>query len=216
MKDFFKAKIKMQKKYQEQLRYPKGDMGRVVGGHMFEGNADIIERIIQEIQSQNDMTIIDVGVGPGYSLKLLSERFPNADIIGIDPFDEMLAYATKNVLNSIDSSKVRVLKGQTPNLPLKNDTADYVLLINMVYFWENPINEFKDIKRTLKSQGKLLLYFTGPEGIAETIEDEGVFYKHSEEEIIGLLRNAGFVQIKSVQYRRKLGQIGYIISATKE
>lgn len=216
MKDFFRTKTKMKKDYQEQLRLPSGKMGQVIGGHMYKGNADIIERIIQEIQPQNDLTIIDVGVGPGYSLKLLSNKFPNADIIGIDPSDEMLDYTTKNVLNSIDSSKVRVLKGETPNLPLRNDTADYVLLINMVYFWENPTSEFKDINKILKSQGKLLIYFTGPEGIEETIEEEGVFYKHTEKEMIEFLSQAGFTQINSAKYRRKLGQIGYIITATKK
>ncbi len=49
--------------------------------------------LVNRIDFNNPQKIIDVGCGPGNSTQVLSERFPNAEILGIDNSENMIASA---------------------------------------------------------------------------------------------------------------------------
>lgn len=55
-------------------------------------SVDLVNRI--NVDSPNK--IIDIGCGPGNSTNVLYNKFPNADILGVDYSDDMLRKATEN------------------------------------------------------------------------------------------------------------------------
>lgn len=49
--------------------------------------------LVEKINTENPKNIIDIGCGPGNSTKILSDRFPNAHIIGADNSSDMIENA---------------------------------------------------------------------------------------------------------------------------
>ena len=52
--------------------------------------------LVKRIDIVNPKKIIDIGCGPGNSTKVLADRFPNAEILGVDYSDDMLKKAKLN------------------------------------------------------------------------------------------------------------------------
>jgi trans-aconitate 2-methyltransferase len=55
--------------------------------------------LVSRIEIVNPSSIIDIGCGPGNSTQALFERWPNADIIGLDHSQEMIAKAKSDYPN---------------------------------------------------------------------------------------------------------------------
>lgn len=55
--------------------------------------------LVNRIQLENPSKIIDIGCGPGNSTQVLAARFPNAQILGIDSSENMIATARKQYPN---------------------------------------------------------------------------------------------------------------------
>ncbi|NIV10625.1 MAG: methyltransferase domain-containing protein, partial [Aliifodinibius sp.] len=69
-------------------------------------------------------TILEVGCGTGKNLIYLKQRFPDADITGIDLSTDMIGKAQKNITTpSISLKKMRYGSGK-----LKEETYDLILL----------------------------------------------------------------------------------------
>ncbi len=52
--------------------------------------------LINRIHINNPQTIVDIGCGPGNSTAMLRERWPSAEIVGIDSSEQMIQKATEN------------------------------------------------------------------------------------------------------------------------
>jgi trans-aconitate 2-methyltransferase len=53
--------------------------------------------LLAEVHLTNPKRVIDLGCGPGNSTELLAERFPEAEVIGVDSSPEMLVAARKRL-----------------------------------------------------------------------------------------------------------------------
>ncbi|HEY0287443.1 MAG TPA: trans-aconitate 2-methyltransferase [Pseudomonas sp.] len=56
-----------------------------------------VRDLIAAIATQNVQTAIDLGCGPGNSTQVLAERFPDANVTGMDSSDDMLASARERL-----------------------------------------------------------------------------------------------------------------------
>jgi len=131
-------------------------------------------------------TGIEIGVGTG--------RFAHHFDIkhGVEPSENMAQIA--------EQRGVEVIRAVAENLPIKNESFDFALLVTTVCFLNDIPKAFSEIRRILKPKGEIILAIIDKNSVLgkkyEKGKAENKFYKdahfHSTEEITELVKQAGF------------------------
>lgn len=174
------------------LRKPSGEYALEIARLMANHNAFMNTFTHQAIQLKNDDCLLEMGIGNGAFLKSLQEKIGNGKLIGIDYSEAMVLEAQKLNVEIIQKNHVEIHHAFIDNMPFENVFFDKIITVNTVYFWDNPIDYLKEIKRVLKVGGKLAIGFR-PKHIIEKIPfaQQG-FTFYSIEELVNLLTENGF------------------------
>jgi trans-aconitate 2-methyltransferase len=99
---------------------------------------------------------LDVGTGTGAAAKALAERYPEAEVVGIDLSPRMLAEADARLLDE-QRGRVRFQVADAAALPFEDGAFELVTLANMIPF-------FAELARVTAPGGHVVLSFSrGPE-----------------------------------------------------
>jgi SAM-dependent methyltransferase len=129
---------------------------------------------------------VEIGVGSGLFASALGITK------GCDPSSIMRTKAIERGINAIE--------GIAENLPYKNESFDYALMVTTICFVDDPQQSIREIHRILKPHGELIIGFvdkTSPVG-REYLKnkEKSIFYKDavffSTEEIYQFSRDNGF------------------------
>lgn len=97
--------------------------------------------------------VLDVGTGTGLLAALAAERFPDAEVVGVDLSPRMIEVAQRNH----GSERIRFEVADASALPFTDGAFDLAVLLNMIPF-------AGELARVLEPQGKLAILFSrGPE-----------------------------------------------------
>lgn len=150
--------------------------------------------IIKELDLPNKSIIVDIGIGTGIFSENFLNQLPNSKGFGFDISKEMINWIKENRLPSLNG-RLDVSIMNENELPLDENTADFIFMITVHHELENPVNLLKDVKRVLKSNGKLL--------ICDWKEGAHNHYV-SKESILNDLKMASFNNIKELPNSNKL------------
>jgi ubiquinone/menaquinone biosynthesis C-methylase UbiE len=95
--------------------------------------------------------IIDVGCGTGRLLRAVSVRWPEAQLFGVDPAEQMVSEAKK--LHSNATFKL----ASAESLPFPDRTADIVLSSLSFHHWASQAKGLQEIARVLRPGGLFCL-----------------------------------------------------------
>jgi SAM-dependent methyltransferase len=98
-------------------------------------------------------SVLDVGTGTGAAARLAGERYPEADVVGVDVAGRMVDEAKRLT----DSPRVTYKTADAERLPFDDASFDLVTLNNMIPF-------FGELARVLSPNGHLVVAFTGGSG----------------------------------------------------
>lgn len=183
-------------------RNPKGFWGKMMIRSMNKGHYGVTGWGLEHIEIKDDFTILDVGCGGGKTVFRLSEAVPNGKIYGIDYSEVAVKKSKKLNKRGIKNKKVQIDNSSVSNLPYNDNMFDLVTAVETYYFWPDKINDLKEIYRTLKSKGKLLLIFemlqkeNEPDKWAE-VEKLAEIKAPTESEIRENLIKAGFNNVQT-------------------
>jgi SAM-dependent methyltransferase len=100
--------------------------------------------------------VLDVGTGTGAAALAAARRFPEAQVVGADLSQAMVAQARANTPTEL-AQRVRFEAADAAKLPFEDGSFDLVLLANMIPF-------FDELARVVAPGGKLIFAFSsGPE-----------------------------------------------------
>ncbi len=136
---------------------------------------------------------VEIGIGTGrFALPLGIRR-------GIEPSPKMAMIAMKKGLE--------VIPGIAEEIPLPDESVDFVLMVTTICFIDDPLQALKEIYRILKPDGTVIVGFVDRDTPLGDYylehRQESRFYApatfFSAGEVSGLLHEAGFDELKAVQ-----------------
>lgn len=120
------------------------------------------EALLQTIRGNPDH-IIDLGCGTGYHSKQLQQRYPDAQLLGIDLSTGMLSCAKSKYSNE----SMGWICGDAESLPIQSSSQSLVFS-NFALQWCDQLEKLAaEIYRVLEPQGQLILAVPGPRTLIE-------------------------------------------------
>ena len=96
---------------------------------------------------------LDLGTGTGGAAFAIAHRFPEAEVIGVDLAQQMIAQARGKLTDDL-AGRVRFEVADAARLPYAGESFDHVGLSNMIPF-------FDELERVLAPGGSLIVAFSG-------------------------------------------------------
>lgn len=121
------------------------DAMRPPGGHM------VVEQAIDAMPPPR--RALDLGTGTGAGAFALAERFPDAEVVGVDLASAMVEEARRKTPPEL-AGRVRFEQGDASRLPFPDGSFELVTLLNMIPF-------FDELARVVAPGGGLVLAFSG-------------------------------------------------------
>ena len=100
--------------------------------------------------------VLDLGTGTGVGARFLADRYPEAEVVGVDLAPAMIEQARK-LLPSDLAARVRFEVADATALPFSDGKFDLIVLLNMIPF-------FDELARVAAPRGAVVIAFgAGPE-----------------------------------------------------
>lgn len=171
----------------------------VGGAH--PGGIELTKKIVGTKNIDNNSRILDIGCGTGQTAAYLANEY-SAIVTGIDIHPIMIEKAKKRMKK--EHLPVEILQCSIENVPLQDDTFDFVLSESVLSFADKP-TALSEIYRLLKDDGQLIsIEFTINKPLETAIANKiKQFYGFEsllmEQDWIRYFKQAGFTTIQIEQ-----------------
>ena len=150
---------------------------------------------------------VEIGVGSGLFAEPLGIK------TGIEPSETMREKAKERGIHVVD--------GVAENLPWKDNSIDYVLMVTTICFVDDVKKSLSEVYRVLQNNGSFIIAFVDKNSsigqFYQNNKEESLFYKDatffSTEELYEYLKEAGF-SIKNTQ-QTIFGKINEVVEVQK-
>lgn len=112
-----------------------------------------IEIIEKELNLKDPTNLVDYGAGTGFFTAEIAELYPKARIFALDIESQMVDYINEN----IDTTNIFPLEIEDNQMPFTENDIDAVWSIAVYHEMKNPEKWLRNVYRTLKPGGKLLI-----------------------------------------------------------
>lgn len=177
---------------------PSGWVGRVVGEIMARETTAENTLALQHLDPQPNDSVLEIGFGHGRVIAELARRCPTGFIQGIDTSATMLRMASQLNGGAMAAGRVRLDLGDSLSLPYPVHSFDCVLSVHTLYFWREPLEHLREIRRVVKPTGKLVLGFKPDSEDARRAFPPPIYTFRAQEEVHDLLAASGFSGIKTI------------------
>lgn len=143
----------------KQFGKPTGVLGKFAGHYMALNNLKRSNWTIEKLNFKPTDTILEIGYGPGVTLKKIAEKLTTGYISGIDHSSIMMQQAIKRNKENIKNNKVDLRCGTINETNYPKEYFDIIYGSNVHFFWNEPVEEFKRLNNFLKDSGRLIFVF---------------------------------------------------------
>jgi ubiquinone/menaquinone biosynthesis C-methylase UbiE len=186
---------------------------------LFGGDA-ARETLLEQAAIRPTDRVFDLGCGTGTFDIVIKQRFPQVELVCIDPDPKALARARKKASRA--GVVIQFEQGFGDQLPYPEGSFDRA--ISSFVFHHVPAEErektLREVRRVLKPGGEFhLADFEGPEDqkqgfISHLLHSHAHLKENSAAKVIGVMKAAGFSDVAKVGRRKKLfGAVAYYRAA---
>jgi ubiquinone/menaquinone biosynthesis C-methylase UbiE len=165
---------------------PQGVLGSLGGIIMARMNADCGAWVCEVLEIGPSDRVLEVGFGPGVVIQRVLKLAPAGNVAGIDQSREMVEQARARNATAIQSGRADLRHGSVESLPFEDNSFDKALAINSMQVWPDAVAGLREIRRVMKSGGRIALGFTRysgqpNQGLIETLTLAGFTKAHMAE-----------------------------------
>lgn len=142
-----------------QLRRPYGLLARLAGNKMNETNSFLHDFTVETLKLQDNEEILEIGFGNGKFFEKMLSKAENLKVVGIELSSKMLKIAKRINSTSVRLGKLDLQLGNSNKMPFPDNSFDKVFCTNVIYFWDEPCRDLKEIYRVLRPGGKFYASF---------------------------------------------------------
>ncbi len=141
----------------KQLKNPTGIFANKVAAGMNVSNKNLYDLTFSNLELSDGEMVLEIGFGNGYFFEQLSRKNRNVKLFGAEISKEMISQCSKLNYKLIADQKLDVKLFSGSTLPYENKMFDKAIAINLIYFWQNPADNIKELNRVLRNDGELLV-----------------------------------------------------------
>ncbi|MCY7732904.1 class I SAM-dependent methyltransferase [Bacillus safensis] len=188
---------------------PKGWLGSIAGLIMANENKALNQWAICHLDLTDGENILEIGYGPGYSIKHMLKHYQNLHIDGLDASSTMQEQAQSRVSKRAKDKQVRLYVGKIEKTRLPGEQYDKVLSVNNFTIWDDPKTGLLNLYHTLKPGGTLVIVMQPREKGADANRT-----KEMGESILNDMQFAGFDPF-SIEYEEIRPTLAVCVTAKK-
>ncbi|GLF84280.1 class I SAM-dependent methyltransferase [Bacillus safensis] len=188
---------------------PKGWLGSIAGLIMANENKALNQWAIRHLDLTDGENILEIGYGPGYSIKHMLKHYQGLHIDGLDASSTMQEQAQSRVSKRAKDKQVRLYVGKIEKTRLPGEQYDKVLSVNNFTIWDDPKTGLLNLYHTLKPGGTLAIVMQPREKGADANRT-----KEMGENILNDLQFAGFDEF-SIEYEEIRPTLAVCVTAKK-
>lgn len=179
----------------KQFGNPSGLLGKFIGNRMARGNVHDAQWTVSLLDIQPHHRILEIGFGPGVSTQIAGEKASKGFVAGIDHSKTMVQTASKRNTDAIRSGLMELNQGEVASLPYPDESFDIAFSLHSIYFWQDPVDCLKELRRVLKPGG-LLAITIQPKDKWEPNVDTSIMTLYFGKDIVSIFSDAGFRNIR--------------------
>lgn len=157
-------------KFITQFAHPRGPLGALAGVIMAHrsGNLARGQWAIEQLAPATDARALELGYGPGVTLRETCGRVPDGHVVGVDLSPVMLQQAQRRNSEYIEAGLLELRLGDAAGLDPDLHDFDLIYGINIWQLWDTPIAVITDLATRLRPGGRLALAYMRPPGATLT------------------------------------------------
>jgi ubiquinone/menaquinone biosynthesis C-methylase UbiE len=185
----------MQKRFStfvtNQYGNPSGLIGKFIGNGMAKRNVYDAQWTVTLLDIQPQQRVLEIGFGPGVSTQIVAEKATQGFVAGIDHSQTMIHAASRRNAQVIQSGRMELKQGDAAYLPYPDESFDVALSLHSIYFWQNPLDCLKEIRRVLKPNGTVAITILPKDKWRQNL-DPSAMTLYFGEDIASMFSQAGY------------------------
>lgn len=181
-------------------RKPQGQDGADMLRRMNESHGAVTEWALGLLDFGADDRVLDIGCGGGATLRRMAKRVKKGHLTGVDYSEVSVQVSRETNEEDIQNGRMDILEASVEQLPFEDEVFDKIVTVESFYFWPDPENNLREVRRVLKKGGTFLL-------VADIYEKEGLsekvlenirryqLYNPTKERFLELFKKAGFTSV---------------------
>ena len=113
-------------------------------------------RNLQWFGLRDDMTVLELGSGPGFVSEGLLDLLPNGNLVSVE-IDPVLIEKARTYLQDRAGNRWKLIEGNVMHIGLPDNTFDFVYGRYLFQHLPDPVGAAKEVLRLLKPGGKLVI-----------------------------------------------------------
>ena len=136
---------------------PQGAEGKMMLSRMNEEHYDVTTWALGFFSFSESDNILDIGCGGGRTLNRMSENIKSGHLTGVDYSKTSVEMSKEINSKNISIGLMDIIEASVENLPFDDNSFNKIITVESFYFWPDPAENLKEVRRVLKENGRFLL-----------------------------------------------------------